>query len=236
MGHVKCWRRRRRMTVDLPQVLLNVCHNARLIFRFILGIGLLYAAAAQAGEGRQRLDNFFSTVSSMRADFKQEVRDENLTIIQQSSGTMLVQPPNRFRWDYTTPYKQLIISDGRNIWLYDLDLEQVTVQSVDTALGRSPALLLSGKEPLANNFSIKELGPVMGIEWVELVPFRQDGSFERMRLAFNAMSELTEMEFVDRLGQVTRIEFANMQSNPAIEAEMFGFTPPAGVDVLRQQE
>jgi outer membrane lipoprotein carrier protein len=217
-----------------------VSHSSRHIIRFIIGVAVfyatLYASTAQAGEGRQRLDNFFNSVSSMRADFKQEVRDERLTVIQESSGMMLVQRPNRFRWDYTTPYKQLIISNGRDIWLYDLDLEQITVQSVDTALGRSPALLLSGKEPLEKNFSIKELGPVKGIEWLELVPFRKDGSFERMRLAFNGMSELIEMEFVDRLGQVTRIEFTGLQSNPVIEAEMFEFTPPAGVDVLRQEE
>jgi len=191
---------------------------------------------AQAGEGRQRLDNFFNNLHNMRADFKQEVRDELLTVIQESSGTMIVKRPNRFRWNYSEPYVQFIIGDGNDVWLYDVDLEQITVQSMDTALGDSPALLLSGNEPLEKNFSIRDLGTIKNVEWVELVPYRKDGSFERMRLAFDARSVLNEMEFVDRLGQVTRIQFIDLRRNSDIDEKLFEFTPPEGVDVIRPEE
>lgn len=168
----------------------------------------------------------------MRADFQQVVFDAKFNAVQQASGTLAMQRPGKFRWDYTMPYKQLIVADGIRLWVYDKDLEQVTVRFLDAALGNTPALLLSGGQFPAKSFAITELkSKGDDLYWLELVPTDQQASFTGVRLAFNSR-HLAVMELLDGFGQTTRLNFTNMQYNPRIEPTVFRFTPPPDVDVI----
>lgn len=191
----------------------------------------LCAVQALASGGRERLDAFFDDVKTVRADFRQTVLDASFTTVQETSGQMVIARPDRFRWDYRAPYEQLIVGDGERLWLYDVDLEQVTVKRMDAALGNTPALLLSGDKPLDVNFTISELGARDGYEWVELRPFSEDSTFTSMMLGFDEQN-LRIMELVDSFGQTTRLEFSNVVRNPVVDAQTFVFVPPEGVDVV----
>lgn len=189
------------------------------------------SSTINADTGKQRLDNFFSEVSSVRADFKQQVLAKNKKVLQETSGKMLLLRPGKFRWDYKKPYEQQIVSNGKKVWMYDIDLEQVTVKKVDKALGSTPALLLSGNTPIEENFSIKELGEEQDLRWVELLPLQKESGFERLVLAFSGIN-LVSMEIYDAFGQLTRLSFANIERNPIIDPAKFDFVAPKDVDVI----
>jgi chaperone LolA len=146
-----------------------------------------------------------------------------------------MQRPGKFRWDYLSPYEQVIVADGKKLWVYDKDLEQVTVNQLDAAIGNTPALLLSGDESLELSFRIVELDKkTAGLDWVELFPKEAQSSFTSMRLAFSA-HHLEYMELIDSFGQTTQIKFSNTKNNPDINANLFNFTPPKGVDVIGEE-
>lgn len=194
-------------------------------------VGILYSVPAQAGMGSDRLQHFFDHLTGLKADFAQTVIDAQSVIIQNATGTLQLLRPGRFRWDYHTPYEQLIVADGTRVSIYDPDLEQVTVKLLDKTIGNMPALLLSNEQPLEDSFNITELGVKNKLEWLELDPKSHDTSFEKIRLAFNEQT-LQTMELVDSFGQTTQLVFTNVQRNPEIDPQVFHFTPPPGVDVI----
>jgi len=189
------------------------------------------SSMASAGAGKERLNDFFSDVSAIRADFKQQVLGKDKQNLQETSGQMLLLRPGRFRWDYTKPYEQQIISNGKKVWLYDVDLEQVTVKAVDGVLGSTPALLLSSNTPIEDNFTVNELGVEQNLQWIELLPLQKESGFERLVLAFDDVN-LVSMELHDAFGQLTRLLFSNIERNPDIDPDKFDFTPPENVDVI----
>ena len=192
---------------------------------------LLMPLPAMAGVGDVRLKAFFEEVDSVRADFVQQVLNPQNQALQQTSGTMLLSRPGRFRWDYTKPYKQLIVANGEKVWLYDVDLEQVTVKKFDAAMGSTPALLLSSGANIEDNFSVNDLGMKNDLAWVELTPKNKDSGFEKLLLGFGEHN-LQHMELQDSFGQLTRLSFTNIERNPELESAQFDFVPPAGVDVI----
>ena len=198
------------------------------LFSLLLVLMPMYSFA---GEGMERLNTFFTDVRSVSANFSQQVLDPNDKALQQTSGTMMLLRPGRFRWDYTKPYQQLIISDGEKVWLHDVDLEQVTVRKIDAALGSTPALLLSSDEKIEDNFTIRELGIQHDLAWVELLPKNKDSGFETLVLAFGE-NDLKHMELKDSFGQLTRLSFTNIKRNPDLDPAQFDFLPPEGVDVI----
>ncbi|HEX6006876.1 MAG TPA: outer membrane lipoprotein chaperone LolA, partial [Burkholderiales bacterium] len=167
------------------------------------------------------------------ARFAQMVLDSNMKMLQQASGTMEFSRPGKFRWVYHKPYEQVIVSDGSRLWIYDKDLNQVTVRSLDRALGSSPAALLAGKDVLEENYTLNNIGTQEGLEWVEAVPKRQDTAFERVRIGFGKTG-LEAMELRDQFGQITVIKFADVERNPKLPAGTFEFKPPPGADVIRE--
>lgn len=197
---------------------------------FIVFSLLVFSSAACSGEGQKLLDNFYKEVKSIRADFLQVLLDSNGEIIQESSGKVVILRPDKFRWDYKEPFPQLIIADGKKFWIYDSELEQVTVRSADQAVADTPALILSGKQSLEDNFIIKEEGKHKTLVWVALLPKTSDTNFEKIRLAFDP--ELAAMELEDYLGQITRILFTNVERNPKVDDGLFEFVVPEGVDVV----
>jgi outer membrane lipoprotein carrier protein len=194
---------------------------------------LLWLPAAASSSGIDALKTFLSGTNTASARFAQMVLDRNMKMLQQATGTMQFSRPGKFRWEYNKPYEQTIVGDGSQIWIYDKDLNQVTVRRLDRALGSSPAALLAGKNVIEENYTLSNLGSQEGLEWVEAVPKTQDTAFDRVRLGFGKAS-LEAMELRDQFGQVTVIKFADLERNPKLSADTFKFTPPKGADVISE--
>lgn len=203
------------------------------MMRYIFAALLLFLASlpAHAG-GIDKLKEFIAATHSAQANFTQVVLDRNGKRIQSASGTMQFQRPGKFRWTYQKPNEQLIVGDGVKFWLYDVDLNQVTVKKLDAALGSSPAALLSGNNEIERAFTLKESGSQDGMDWLQAIPKTQDSSFEKILMAFNAQAELVIMELNDSFGHKTVLRFSKMRRNPKLSEQQFRFTPPKGADVL----
>lgn len=196
-------------------------------FWFILA---LFPLSVQA-DGIERLKEFFQSTTSMRALFHQTVLDSKGRKVQEVNGSMQLQRPGKFHWDYYKPYLQLIVGDGEKVWLYDPELNQVSVRTLDKALGSSPAALLAGDKEIEKTFVLKNEGLQDGLEWVSATPKNTESGFERVLLGFKE-SQLQEMELHDNFGHITVIEFLKLERNPKLEPQSFHFVPPAGADVV----
>ena len=181
----------------------------------------------------QSLETRFAGLDSFSAEFTQILFDADQVMQEESSGVLRVQRPNRFNLEYRQPYYQLYIADGKELYFYDKDLEQVTVKSQEGMLENTPAMLLSNPAKLDQLYHVKPQGEEDGLFWYELTPKQQGGSFERINLAFKS-NELRIMELLDSFNQTTRLMFKNIQRNPDLNPKLFRFTPPKGVDVIRQ--
>ena len=167
----------------------------------------------------------------MRAQFSQVVNDKQGRKIQEVEGTMQLQRPNKFRWDYKKPYEQQIVSDGKQVFLYDTELQQVTIRELSKSLGSSPAALLAGGEAVEKNFTLKNANRKDGLTWVLALPKDKDSGFDRVLLGFKA-DKLRKMELYDSFSHVTHITFDEVERNPTLQDATFLFTPPEGVDVV----
>ena len=201
----------------------------RLFSTFLLGVALSQSAHAAATD---RLKSFIAATHSAQANFTQEVQDKNGKRIQSASGTMQFVRPGKFRWEYRKPYEQLIVGDGKKFWMYDADLNQVTVKKLDAALGSSPAALLSGNNEIERDFALKNVEARDGLEWLQATPKSAESTFEKILMAFNAKSELEVMELHDAFGHHTVLRFTELKSNPSLSPQRFRFVPPKGTDVL----
>ncbi len=180
------------------------------------------------------LDDFlaFSTATkSATARFDQVVVDRSGKTVDRASGALAFARPGKFRWTYEKPTKSLLVGDGVKLWLYDQDLNQVTVKAYDKSISSTPAALLAGKDDIATVFTLREAGEENGLSWVAATPKEKDTGFESAKIGMKGKS-LAAMELVDQLGGRTLITFTDFKSNPALVPETFRFTPPKGADVL----
>ncbi len=196
----------------------------------IFFLALILSGAAHAG-GVERLKAFIVGAKTAEADFSQTVSDKSGRVTQQASGKMAFARPGKFRWDYSKPYEQVIVGDGARLWLYDVDLEQVTVKSLGDVIAGTPAALLAGDNAIEKYFTLKDAGQGGGLEWLEATPKNKDTTFERIRMGFKG-DVLVEMELFDFFGQRTTLKLTNFARNPSIPASTFKFTPPKGADVI----
>ena len=173
------------------------------------------------------VEQFFSDLQTLQADFDQQVVDSNNRLVQSSQGRMWIMRPGRFRWDYETPYRQQLVADGERLWSYDEDLEQVTVQAAAQVLTATPAMLLSGNQPLEDVFIIE----ASGTERVQLTPKSDDSNVTGLQLYF-ANDLLQRIEARDTFGNTTTFTFSNLKRNPELQPALFHFEPPAGADVV----
>ena len=184
-------------------------------------------------DGVASLSDFFNNTNSMRAQFNQVVTDTQGRKIQEVKGSMQLQRPNKFRWDYSKPYEQQIISDGKQVFLYDTDLQQVTIRELSKALGSSPAALLAGGDAVEKSFTIKNAVRKDGLTWVLALPKDKESGFERVILGFKD-EKLRKMELYDSFNHITLITFDDVERNPVLQNSNFLFTPPKGVDVVTE--
>ena len=197
----------------------------------LLLVLLSAGAAAADGDGYARVEKLLGNLQSLQAQFKQTLTDSKGQVTDQASGTLAIRRPNRFRWDYTAPHEQLIVADGSRIWLYDPDLEQVTVRRLTDSLAGTPAMLLSGEGKLADNFTVTQTSQDAQAQWVMMEPKRNDTDFKWVRLGFSG-EVLKFMQLADKLGQITTLEFTNVERNPQIDPAKFTFKVPEGADVI----
>ncbi len=191
-----------------------------------------WTAAAHAG-GTDALRAYLRDTQTVKARFAQVVVDKNMKRISEATGTMQLHRPGRFRWEYSKPYEQLLVGDGARIWIYDKDLNQVTMRKLDRALGSTPAALLAGSNEIEKSFTLSDIGSQEGLEWVEATPKVKDSTFERVRMGFGKEG-LEALELRDAFGQTTLMKFASIERNPKIAPEVFRFTPPKGADVIAE--
>lgn len=188
-------------------------------------------AAGNVEAGRKRVEAYLGGLQGLQANFRQVLSDRNGRAIDEASGVLAIRRPNRFRWDYRDPYEQVIVADGSRVWLYDRDLEQVTVRKLDDTLSATPAMLLSGEGNLEDNFTVTGVMTDGPVEWVEMAPKRADTDFKSVRLGFDGQT-LRFMELADKLGQTTQLEFSQVERNPVLDPSRFTFSVPPGADVI----
>jgi outer membrane lipoprotein carrier protein len=188
------------------------------------------------------LDQFKTFVSSTKAakgEFTQRLakRDDKnggaLKVSNTSTGTFVFSRPGKFIWEYKKPYEQLLQADGDKLYIYDKDLNQVTVRKLGNALGSSPAAILFGSNDLEKNFSLKDAGTKDGLEWLEATPKNKDTNFEKIGIGLKD-GVPHAMELRDTFGQVSLLSFDKFEKNPAVSTEQFKFVVPKGADVLQQ--
>jgi outer membrane lipoprotein carrier protein len=182
----------------------------------------------------EQLRAFLAETVTLEARFSQVLLEADSAHAQVSEGSFYLHRPQRFRWDYTSPTPQLVVADGEHLWLYDPDLEQVTVRRLDDGLSSTPAMLLSGDGMLEDSFRLGAAYREDGLDWVELAPLSEAADFAAVRVGFEA-GRLASMELMDALGQTTVIRFSDVKLNPPLDAALFSFSPPAGVDVIRDE-
>ena len=189
------------------------------------------AAQAATGTARARLDAFATGLHSLTGDFSQTLVDPNGNAGKASTGTLALQAPRQFRWETTAPYKQTIVADGSRVWMYDPELEQVTVKVQSSEEAHSPLTVLTDLKQMDREFKVTEQGELDGLAWLRLTSTAKDPQFAYADLGFDA-NGLARMTFKDQLGSTTDIRFSDWRRNVAIPPSVFTFVPPKGADVI----
>ncbi len=192
---------------------------------------LMAVSSAMAATGSQQLEVFLQGLETLKSDFRQTLEQPDNEQYFASNGVFYLKRPGLLRWEYEAPAKQLIVADGSRIWLYDMELEQVSHQAQDSALKGTPAQLFSSTRPVSDFFEVNDLGEQDGLAWVELKPRDPEGQFRRLLLAL-ADNNLLRMEMYDNFGQITRFFFDGIQRNPDLDESLFHFEPPPLVDLI----
>ncbi|HXQ63464.1 MAG TPA: outer membrane lipoprotein chaperone LolA [Steroidobacteraceae bacterium] len=201
-----------------------------------LVLGVLLATGRAAADGPAdaaalaTVEHALAALDSVRAEFVQQLVGRDGSPGERAVGTLYLKKPGRFRWDYTEP-RQLIVSDGEWLWLYDPELEQATVRKVRDTLSQTPAMLLSGEARVSAGYLVTAAGHSDGLDWVQLVPRQADSDFKQLRLGF-AGEVLKRMEFADKLNGLTRVELTKVERNARLPESLFHFVAPPGVDVI----
>lgn len=199
---------------------------------FILSLSLLCSAPLYA---QQDLALFSENLNTLQADFVQRLYADTGELLEETEGQMYIQRPEHFRWAYLIPYQQLIVANGQVVWIYDEDLEQVTIKNFDTALGKTPALLLSSSQlHVEKNFTITKLKSQSEYIRLQLLP-KEEAQFKKMILTLDGKI-LRSLDLVDNLGQTTTMHFKNMQRNRDLDADLFEFEPPEHVDIIDESK
>ena len=179
------------------------------------------------------IKTYFKGWSGMQANFEQRVYDAKNVLQELSQGVLSIGMPSKFKLRYTKPYNQLYLADGKKMWFYDTDLEQVTVSKQKSMLSHTPAMILSNPQQLDKYYVVTLLSSSDNIAAFNLKPKDKNSQFENIRLGF-VDGTLKHMELRDGFSRITFLEFSNMKKNPAFANNEFIFTPPKGVDVIQQ--
>ncbi|AGX86223.1 outer membrane lipoprotein carrier protein [Candidatus Symbiobacter mobilis CR] len=196
------------------------------------------AESAQAS-ALQCLDTFLRTVRTGRATFVQEVHTPSK--VQTAHGTFAFARPGRFRFDYAPPFAQTIVADGKQLWFHDHDLRQVTVRGQTAALADTPAALLASaadSNALRSQYALRDAPERDGLQWVQATPTESMIASVQLGMVCPAGPAPTVtpavLELLDHFGQRTVIRFDQFEANPSLDAALFRYRPPAGIDIVAQ--
>ena len=191
--------------------------------------GCLSAQGNEKTPDSQQLQELLQPISSLSAQFEQQTTDVNGVEIQQAIGQLQLAQPYKLHWVVSEPMPQRLISDGQTLWLYDEDLEQVIIQSVDSSINSTPIMLFSGDLQRLNLlYSVLQISK--GI--FELTPKQNESLFASVQLGFSNKVP-TSLVMTDNLGQITRINLTSVSVNREIPADLFNFKIPDEIDVIR---
>ncbi len=200
----------------------------------VLAIAVSLASASAFAGARDQLDAFTNGLKTLEGGFTQQVFDQKGRVKESSSGKVSMSAPNLFRWQYVKPYQQLIVADGKTVWIYEPDLQQVSKRPQGVEEQSSPLAALVDRSKLDTQFNVSDAGTSGGLEWLALTPKTKAGaSFESAKLGFGQRG-LAKVVITDGLGQRTEMNFGTWKRNGRLPASSFRFTPPKGVDVIGQ--
>jgi len=217
----------------MKKTILGVTLSAFLVSglsQLVLFTPVVAAPSTSASDARQQLNQFFTKVNSLQGSFNQQVYSKKGEVIQNAAGTLSLSRPGKFRWVYKSPDPQTIVADGKNIWVYDEDLEQVTIKPMKQAMASAPIALLTRKQIPDAQFVVTPNDASGGLNWFDLTPRKKSKDFKLIQLGLNK-SGIRQMVMHDQLGQKTVIQL-NVKKNVPIKSNTFHFQPPAGVDVI----
>ena len=212
--------------------------------KWIAAVLIAASAGYACADGLESLENFVKTVKSGRAEFTQVVtsppKDGQAPRVKTSTGSFEFQRPSKFKFLYKKPFEQSIVADGQTLWLYDVDLNQVTARKQSQVLGSTPAALIAAApdlRALQTDFTLQAAPDKDGLQWVSATPKAKDGQLQTVRVGFKAdgkVTELAALEILDSFGQRSMMTFSQVEVNPTLASDSFQFKPPAGADVVRQ--
>jgi outer membrane lipoprotein carrier protein len=181
------------------------------------------------------LHQLLNQTRSLQGDFKQITTDQEGEVVEENTGTFAIKRPELLRWHIEQPFEQLLVSDGATLWVYDPDLEQVTINTVDENMQQNSALLLSSDlEGIRTNYRVDEVRKEGDTQVFALVPLDESNAFERLELKFEN-EQLSGWALDTALGETSTFTFGNLQINPSLSDQHFHFEPPPGVDVLDER-
>lgn len=225
MVRARCLRHR----PPMPERTGSLLRCGLLCLTLCLPISLV-AAPLEPAEARRQIEAKLAALQHYQAEFEQTVTDNRGELREQLTGRFWLTRPDRFRWEYLTPWPRLILADGERIWLYDEELEQVTVREFSGVLEQTPAALLAGRLDLLDGYAVsgERNGETL---LVTLVPEGAPGDFRQIDIEFTD-SVLAEMLLLDSFGQQTRIRFLRSDTGLVSDGKLFEFAVPEGVDVI----
>ncbi len=197
--------------------------------RYLILLLTLIASPVYADDAGQRLKAALKNMDNLSAEFKQTLRDEDKNVVQQSRGTLKLQRPGKFAWIYAEPFEQRIIADGDELWIYDVELDQVTVKPMDQGISNAPIMILMKQSDVTEQFTVREFDQ-RKLYWIELEPHAKDIEYTRIFIGLED-DNLRAMELQDQFGQSTQIVFENLRTGVVHDPATFKFVPPPGVDV-----
>jgi outer membrane lipoprotein carrier protein len=203
----------------------------KLLFLFALLTTGVSAETKKHSQGEAYLEDFLANTQTLEATFQQTLRTHEGEVLQQTEGEFYLNRPGKFRWNYRSPYEQVIVSDGERVWIYDVELQQVTVQKQSASLPATPMALLEDSSTLHNDFNVTPLDENQGVYRLKLMSKSKESDFGEIVVGLDA-SGLRFMQLHDQFEQVTDIVFSDMHTNKKLSREIFEFIPPEGVDVF----
>lgn len=202
-------------------------HRSVLFFFLVFGL----SGQTMAESARDRLEAFSKGLNGLSGNFEQRTLSPDGDEQENSKGTLALRAPNQFRWQYEDPFAQLIVADGNNVWIYDEDLEQVTVRNQSQEEAQSPLTVLIDLSQLDRDFKVKSLPEAEGLLWLELQSQTKEPSFKTVRIGLSVRGP-ERMQLIDLIDNRTEWNFSGWKRNPVLPDSQFQFTPPKGVDVV----
>lgn len=208
--------------------------NRLVWFSAVAATAAVFSSAAAAGSGKAALLSFVADTMTARGVFTQQVYDKKgASGAAESSGKFIFERPGKFVWETIKPYPQTIISDARTVYVWDPDLNQVTVRKLTDAVSSSPAAVLFGKGDIEKSFQLADISGSDGLDWVSAQPRVEDLTYKRFEIGFDGKGTLAAMRLFDHFGQTVTLRFSEIRTNEKLEASVFSFKIPQGADVLQ---